>query len=348
MIIELNKQGMYDAKYDILKFFLSIAIVAIHSSLFPMLLYPWLRIAVPIFFMITAFFLFSKLYNAPIYKEKKIILNFVRRNVRLYISWFVILLPITLYVRKSLYFGNDIIDNIWNIITSFVFSSTFIASWYISASVIGVLIVYYLCKFIKNDYFVFLISFALFCVVSIQSSYSSIIVGTFFGDLINKYLELFGSLVCSWPAAVLWIFLGKCFAEKKINISFKYMHIIICILLLYLEWRYVMNLDGAYNNDSYFLLFPLCMFLFDKIVKNKKIDWDYSYILRRVSTVIYVSHGSIVPVINTAFIMIFSFNCPIVTFIITLICCILLYLFIELLNRKCNKSKIKIFIAGLY
>ncbi len=43
----MNKSvNTYDTRYDILKFFLSILVVAIHSGLYPSILYPWLRIAV--------------------------------------------------------------------------------------------------------------------------------------------------------------------------------------------------------------------------------------------------------------------------------------------------------------
>ena len=39
----------YDSKYDMVKFILSLMVLAIHSALYPMVLYPWLRIAVRCF-----------------------------------------------------------------------------------------------------------------------------------------------------------------------------------------------------------------------------------------------------------------------------------------------------------
>ena len=53
--------------YDILdlaKFIFSLMILAIHTSLFPKILYPWLRIAVPMFFIISSFLLFKKINNS--------------------------------------------------------------------------------------------------------------------------------------------------------------------------------------------------------------------------------------------------------------------------------------------
>lgn len=59
-----------DAKYDLVKFFLSLLVLAIHTKLYSMILYPWLRIAVPLFFMISAYFLFSKMRDASPDKQK--------------------------------------------------------------------------------------------------------------------------------------------------------------------------------------------------------------------------------------------------------------------------------------
>ena len=66
--------------YDILdltKLILSIMIVAIHTSLLPTVLYPWLRLAVPLFFIISSFFLFNKVNNSTQDESGKIVKNFL-------------------------------------------------------------------------------------------------------------------------------------------------------------------------------------------------------------------------------------------------------------------------------
>ena len=85
----------HDSKYDIVKFILSLLVLAIHSTLYPMVLYPWLRIAVPLFFMMSSYFLFSKLREASKDNHRAILRKFVVRNLQLYLCWFIILLPIT-------------------------------------------------------------------------------------------------------------------------------------------------------------------------------------------------------------------------------------------------------------
>ena len=57
--------------FDILKYILSFMIIAIHTGGgYARALYPWLRIAVPLFFMISAYLLFSK-YVKQSFENKK-------------------------------------------------------------------------------------------------------------------------------------------------------------------------------------------------------------------------------------------------------------------------------------
>ena len=110
-----------DAKYDLIKFFLSLLVLAIHATLYPMVLYPWLRIAVPLFFMMSSYFLFSKLREAPKDKHRAILKKFVVRNLQLYSYWFIILLPVTIYIRKELWFSNGFLENTLTILKSILF-----------------------------------------------------------------------------------------------------------------------------------------------------------------------------------------------------------------------------------
>lgn len=48
---------------DIAKYLSSFMIVAIHCGLYPKVFYPWLRIAVPMFFMISSYLLWNKIVS---------------------------------------------------------------------------------------------------------------------------------------------------------------------------------------------------------------------------------------------------------------------------------------------
>ena len=340
-----------DAKYDILKFFLSLLVLAIHSTLYPMVLYPWLRIAVPLFFVISSYFVFKKMHGAPAAKQKEILKKFIIRNLQLYFLWFVILLPITLYMRWDAYFSNGVFENILTILKSVLFGSTFVASWFISATVIGVLIVFGVSKLVKKDWIVFLFSLLVFCIVTLASSYNALIADTFISAAIDTYIRIFGNLVCSFPAAIFWVFIGKLFAEQKLRMRSLWLLILLTVcscVALFVEWRFVMSLDGSYNNDSYFMLAPLCILLFLGIQRIKPIHWERSVYFRHASTIIYVVHASALPIINKAIFMVFHIRSSLLSFFMTLLFCIAVYAVIELLIQKTQNFRINKVLKMLY
>lgn len=340
-----------DAKYDLIKYFLSLLVLAIHTSLYPMVLYPWLRIAVPLFFIMSSYFVFSKLYEAPREKQKVILKKFVIRNLQLYWCWFVILLPITLYIQRKLYFSNGFLKNTLAFLKSVFFGSTFAASWFIPATIIGVLLIYLLSKLLKKDYLVFLISLFAFCIVSLASSYKTAIANTFILAAINKYTEIFGGLVCSYPAAIFWVFIGKLFAEQKIML--KSVPLLVTLtafscIALFLEWKFVFYLDGSYNNDSYFMLAPLCILLFIWIQKIKPRYWNNSVYFKRMSTVIYVLHVSLLAFVSKFISLVFNAKIPLLSFILTLVGCTATYLVIEFAIKIFHSQGIKKILKMLY
>ena len=128
---------------DVAKFALSILIVVIHispiESLNPVLR-PFLRTAVPLFFLISAYLFFKK-YGEAETIEKKIarIERYVKRNLQLYFFWLIVLLIPTLSYRQ--WFSDGLLSGLFWALHSFLFGSTFIASWYIMASIIATLII---------------------------------------------------------------------------------------------------------------------------------------------------------------------------------------------------------------
>ena len=60
----------YDSKFDIIKFILSLFVVLVHTEVYTKALHPWIKITVPMFFVITSYFLFSKLNRSKSIKDK--------------------------------------------------------------------------------------------------------------------------------------------------------------------------------------------------------------------------------------------------------------------------------------
>lgn len=128
---------------------MSLMIVAIHTHAFEDIgvindiTSPLLSSAVPIFFILSSFFLFRKLettsYTWNQYKP------FIKRILVLYIFWFIVTLPITIHTKYSSY---DVIGGISMIIKDFLFSQTFQGSWFLTALVFGTFVIFCLKKYI--------------------------------------------------------------------------------------------------------------------------------------------------------------------------------------------------------
>ena len=118
----MQKIKNYDI-LDIVKFILSIMVVAIHTELFPTVLFPWLRIAIPLFFIISSFLLYEKI---KLNKEnkKEIIKKYIVRQLKYYLFWFIVLIPATVYLRKewfALYFLSSFsaAAKVWSLIMAY-------------------------------------------------------------------------------------------------------------------------------------------------------------------------------------------------------------------------------------
>lgn len=324
----------YDS-LDLLKFIMCLMIVAIHTQLFPMILYPWLRLAVPLFFITSSFLLYNKIKMNK-NQEKEIIKKYVIRQLKFYLFWFIILLPITIYFRLE-WFGNGLLVGIIRTITNTLFSSTFIASWFIVACFEGVIIFSILSKKIgKKFLFVGLILYFICC---FKSSYFTILDdSTIIYKLVFNYERFMPSFVFSFPVALIYIFIGKVFSEKedKIMITIKdYIALIFSCLLLFIEWKFCYELTGTYNNDCYFMILPCTYFIF-KICVSLKLDIKNAKSLRMFSIISFPLHASI-QFVNSILLNHFINNtniCTILNFILTIICCFIVYMLITKLEKN--------------
>lgn len=122
---------------DIAKVLFCIMVVAIHTmgGFGP---YPYLRVAVPMFFCISSFLFFQKCDGANDTKRLK---RFLLRNARLYAFGFTVLLLPTLILGGWL--QGNIFANAVKFIARIFVGSTFAGSWYIPALMICVSIVYW-------------------------------------------------------------------------------------------------------------------------------------------------------------------------------------------------------------
>ena len=278
---------------DLAKYILSLMIVAIHTGIYPQVLYPWLRLAIPLFFIISSYLLFSKI-NASDEQQKVVcVKRFIVRNLQYYLFWFVALLPYTALARKD-WVDKGIAESIRIIVSHTLFGYTFSASWYITGSIWAVLILYATRKISAKYMTIILIPVYLFCCLC--SAYHFTLDGeNMMQVFIVFYEKWFTNPANSFPIATVWMFIGKVFADFNQKKSKRiWIGVLLSSVCLWCEWRVLYFLGGniAVNNDCLLFLVPLSICIF-AIIKDLDIQIKRAKVLRNISIVMYPLHASL-------------------------------------------------------
>ena len=300
-----------NAIFDYTKFIMAIMVLAIHSALLPELLYPWLRLAVPLFFIISSYFFFKKYRNAESRKERSAaIKRFIIRNMQLYAFWFIVMLIPTIGIRK--WFSGGILSGILSFLRDFFFSSTFVASWYIMASVIAVIIIALLSGKIPNG-LLLCGSFIIYLFCCAFSGYEFFFRNSLsLSSVMDGYIKIIAEPQMSFTVALFWVTLGKCFADGTFDAIFSNMTkkitiVVFSAILLLGEWLMIRYFSGKMNYDCLIALAFLSPALF-AIIKDITLPvGKLSVFLRNASTIIYASHGTVTAVIDK---VIFNYDLP--------------------------------------
>lgn len=280
---------------DFFKFVCAVLVIAIHALPFSGIstsAFYWVdilaRIAVPFFFIASGFFLFN---NISATKLK----NFISRLLKLYLFWFVVTLPHTIY-KKFILPESDFATNIIKFAKGVVFSSSFNGSWYVNTLIVSSVIVYFLQK--KFSFALILLLGAILYVLScISSSYMSFYpVDSAIATFVETYKYIFGvAPYTSLPAGLLYVAIGAYIIKNKQSFTNINMNSIIAGLVISIILAIVENtvLYGhSRSNDSFFALVPLCFFLFLYCLKSDYIGRTIganTLFLRNASTVMYFS-----------------------------------------------------------
>lgn len=287
-------------KYDVLKIILAVLIVILHTRPLPNDFQPILRLAVPVFFIMTSFFFFNKIKDLgkeeTIYALKK----FVRRNLLLYLFWFVFLLPVTLYRHD--WFETGFVMGFIRMFRSFLFGSTFAASWFITSSVIAVTIITFASRWLKNVWLL-LLSLAAYLFCSIDANYHHLVCETLqIGKVFDLYHLALGVPYISFPSALVWVAIGKIIAENQIKVSLRIglPSLVVAFAILFTE-HYVGYAKGwILDDDCYLSLLIVCPLIFI-MVSQYTIQLGNDAFIRKLSTMIYCSHLSLLTIIEICF-----------------------------------------------
>lgn len=309
---------------DILKFVMAIVVVSIHAELFKendMLfkgVQPIKMVAVPCFFTISSYLFFRKIAQYEqlekgdsLKAETRILLHYLFRLMVFYLFWFVVMLPMTIFVRK----WNQHFDIII-FFKSFLLDSTFRGSFFIMVLIIGVPIVFYLRRII-HPITVMFISFAVYLIFQ-------------YPDMLDiKYCTWVrnGSLHYSFIPHIVWISIGCVLAICKTNFNCKMISTTIFIVLLY-----SLMLHSVYEP----LLRPaFCITIFILFYHLGTKEKQVYYLMRQLSIVVFVIHFLFLSIYVHIGVYYFpALNNSIICFFVILICSLLSSLSIILIKQK--------------
>lgn len=277
---------------DALKYLMSIMIIMIHIGY--SLEFPILRAAVPVFFIISSYFFFLKINKAEDKREKNdILVKFVKRALKLYLFWFIVLLPVTVFARK--WYTEDLATIALNLVRGFTIGSTFLASWYITAYIIGIALIY---KFRAHRVIIGVVSIGCYILCTLASNYYYLFDSQFIRWLGEYYI------FNSFPVGLIYIYIGMILAEKPFMNDHKstvlkcgIVGMIAGVILLYTEDYVIVKYALRQTDDCYFSLLILSPSIFvfcNSLPHFLKFD---TKLLRKMSTIDYCSHFSIITVL---------------------------------------------------
>lgn len=326
---------------DVTKFALSILIVVIHispiESLNP-ILRPFLRTAVPLFFLISAYLFFKK-YGEAETVEKKIarIERYVKRNLQLYFFWLIVLLIPTLSYRQ--WFSDGFLSGLFRALYSFLFGSTFIASWYIMASIIATLIIVVASRYLGNKTILLLSAIPYLACCAMSNYGASPLVAPHYDALCYA----FGSNdYNSFWVAIFWIAAGKCIADNELRLSKASTSSLLAIMLvglgaIYTEQFFILANQWSYADDCYLGLAVFCIPAF-VLSLRVNVSCKYAAFLRNASIVTYCLHDNL----NYAIMRFTPFSpTPLETFFIVLVASWLLTALIMKMEKNEHLSWLK-------
>lgn len=293
--MEMNAQTkiQYDA-LDGLKLILAVSIAVMHARFLSLerFLYPWLRLAVPLFFITSAYFFFVKLKSqSSVWRGLG---AFVKRILFLYFGWSALLLPVSCFLRHKVWF----VQGGWLVLLKdFVLGNFFSVGWFLIALVLSATIVVVLIRTV-NKVVVYCLAFInylllfLFCHTACLPSFFSV------------YIKCLG-----WPTASVmmgfsWVVIGMALAEMGIDRlwikkSLLVWSIAVSAFLLWFEW-FVLCGRGNLTASCFFSLIPLATAVF-LLALNLRVNLKNAKSYRKFSIVLYCMHFPILDCVRIAF-----------------------------------------------
>lgn len=279
---------------DVSRFIFALMIIAIHiyplsfisETLDYMVTRVMFRIAVPIFLMITGYYVIPKTVE-----NKKSIINYTKKILKLYLISMLIYLPINIY---NGYFRNL---SILKLIKDIFIDGTFYHLWYFPALILGLWIVYLLVIKLDKKYVCGIVSL-LFIIGILGDNYYGLIKNINILNSIYKFIfTIFEYTRNGLFYTPIFIYMGYLISDSKLKISNKnnvYLMLVFLILMM-LEGGILYYFDIPKHSSMYFFLLPLSYLTFNYLISYTK---GSNKNLRNIANWIYVLHPLFIVVVH--------------------------------------------------
>lgn len=253
---------------DFLKFFLALLIIVAHTQLF--VEYPLLfhareelsSIAVPSFMAISAFLFFRKVYSLPKSDNPRpLLVKTVKRLAILFISWYILMLPMT-------YFKFFSVATLKETIFAIFLSCTFNGYWFIKALLLNI-VIFFICRRGAAFWLCILLSWGIY----LCSSYNYIF--HYFDFPYHPYFSFYYHMGY-FSVGVLLAKYGELIIHTRYTI-----HLVVCWLVLFV----VDYLFASFSPLFRILSIPITFILFYQL--DLKEECQYKT-LREMSIILYM------------------------------------------------------------
>lgn len=259
---------------DVFKFAMAVFIIVLHTHPFygvnqrlNFMADVLCRVAVPYFFAATGFLLEKKISNCGT-DIRKILRDYISRILKLYVVWTAVYLPIIVYT-KIINCERGVTYALFTFVRDFVFCGSYAHLWYLPATAIGVILVFFLKRTIGIKKAGILLT-AFYLIGLLAQSYFGFLQMAFeeSGIIWNALKGIKMIIVTSRNGVFfggIFIYIGVIVAEGDIQHKWKpYLGRIAaagCVFLLFAEAAGLHKIGFVREEDMYLMLVPAVFFL---------------------------------------------------------------------------------------
>lgn len=254
------------------------------------------RIAVPFFFVSSAYFLFLKAYDKVTgVIDKGIILGYALRIIRLYAIWSLIYMPFV-YHGMTESGGMGILEFLGRFAFKFIFSASYGHLWYLNAIIFSYLLIYAAISFKISLKAVGMFSFIMYCIGLCGQGWYGLAAPLLQAPFLQPVISFLGSVFVTTRnglcEGLMFIMIGIFFAVGGFRMKLKaaVLGLIASFAFLGVEIFTLTRLEWIKGYDMYLGLIPAVFFLF-YVCLAVEIPYRPIYRnMRTLSSLIYYLH----------------------------------------------------------